>query len=248
MARFSLLVVAAAAVVSLVQFSRAPLAVADSNGLDNTFEAFDLKSGELLFRGETVSRQEGGHTKESVRDFDPSGTVIQTLETEFDTGSAKLFSLRREYPLTGESESAVIESDRVKMTHRESASAEEKHEEMKWTGMMVFPPTVVPRIQLAWEALKAGKKVEVEMVVPSRLDSYRFRLVKEAVPEPNGNKVVVIVLEPGSILVRRLVDPMRFVWSVEAPRRVLEYLGRTTIKDAKGDQIDARIVYHYSDP
>jgi hypothetical protein len=236
---------AAALLAALAALAPLSFTRAQDGATQYAFEGFDLKSGQLAFRGEIKSVQEGGHTKESVRYFDPSGTVIQTLETEFDIASAKLFSMKREFPLTGELESAVIEGDRVKMTHRESAKDKEKQEQIKWTGTMVFPPTVVPRMQLAWDTLMSGRKLEIDMVVPSRLGSYGFRLAKEAETESEGRKIVVMVLEPGSMLVRRLVDPMRFIWSVDAPRRLLEYRGRTTIKDAKGDPIDARIVYHY---
>ena len=236
---------AAAALVALAALAPLPLTRAQDGATQSAFEGFDLKSGQLLFRGESHTVQEGGRTKESVRYFDLSGTVIQTLETEFDSGSAKLFSMKREFPLTGETESATIEGDHVKMTHRESGKDKEKQDQLKWTGVMVFPPTVVPRMRLGWETLMSGRKLEIDMVVPSRLDSYGFRILKEAETELEGRRIVVMVLEPGSMLVRRLVDPMRFVWSLDSPRRVLEYRGRTTVRDAKGDPIDARIVYHY---
>jgi hypothetical protein len=241
----STLLLIAASLLSLATLPPRAATAAESDAPSYSFEGFDLKSGQLVFRGEARTAQEGNHTRETVHYVDPAGQSIQTLEVEFDTGSAKLFSMKREYPLTGEMESAVIEADRVKMTHRDSATAKDKTDSIKWTGVMVFPPTVVPRMQLGWETLMAGKKLEIEMVVPNRLDSYGFRLLKEAETELDGKKVVVIVLEPGSMLVRRMVDPMRFVWTVDSPRRLVEYRGRTAIKDAKGGQIDARIVYRY---
>jgi hypothetical protein len=45
-----------------------------------------------------------------------------------------------------------------------------------------------------------------------------------------------------------LVDPILFYFSLEPPYDLLEYRGRTSVKDAKGDPIDARVVYRYVTP
>jgi len=75
-----------------------------------------------------------------------------------------------------------------------------------------------------WEVLAAGRAVSFDLLVPSRFESYRFRLI-ERPRSAAGHRV--IRLEPESWLVRRFVAPMDFHY--DHRRRAVKYFGPTTV-------------------
>jgi hypothetical protein len=211
-------------------------------------EGLGLKDGKLLFRGQgTISSREG-RILETIVYADADGRETQRVEAEYEQESLALVKFRREYTRTGEWESLERQGERVRMLYREEGEAEPEARELIWKEGMAFTVVVGPRIRKERAALLAGKEVSFELIVPSRLDVYGFRLRKEGEAEVDGRRVLVIRMEPSAFLIRQLVDPILFYFSVEPPYDLLEYRGRTSVKDAKGDAIDARVVYRYAAP
>jgi len=81
-----------------------------------------------------------------------------------------------------------------------------------------------------WEQLDRGDKVACRCVVLSRRETVGFIIRKESQTQWHGREVLILKMEPSSLLISALVNPLHFVIEKNAPHHVLQYSGRTTPK------------------
>lgn len=106
-----------------------------------------------------------------------------------------------------------------------------------------------PFIAAHWNVLQSGAPARFRLLVLSRRETVGFKLVKETETTFKGVPVARIRMEPTSIIIARLVDPLHFLVEKNAPHRVLEYKGRTTPLVRSGNkwkELDAVCVFDWS--
>jgi hypothetical protein len=99
-----------------------------------------------------------------------------------------------------------------------------------------------------WDELAGGKEVLFRCVIPSRLETVGFELVKESEMDLHGKKVLRLRMKASNFFAARLVAPIFFIVESEPAHRVLEYTGRTTPKLRKGQKwrdLDARVIFDW---
>ncbi len=99
-----------------------------------------------------------------------------------------------------------------------------------------------------WDELMRGTAVNFRFIAQSRLETVGFKLVKESEVTAQGRPAVRLRMEPSSLLIAQIVDPIFFIVEKDGAHRVLEYIGRTTPKKKEGGKwkdLDARTVYDW---
>ena len=99
-----------------------------------------------------------------------------------------------------------------------------------------------------WDELAGGKEAAFRCIIPSRLETVGFELVKDSETYWHGKKVLRLRMKASNFFAARLVAPLFFVVESEPPHRVLEYTGRTAPKQRKGQKwrdLDARVVFDW---
>ena len=99
-----------------------------------------------------------------------------------------------------------------------------------------------------WGELSKGEKVKCRYVVVPRRETVGFTFVKESETTLQGQAVVIIKMEPTSLIIKRLVDPVFFTVEKDGQHRVLQYVGRVTPKakaGSKWDDLDATFVFEW---
>jgi hypothetical protein len=79
-----------------------------------------------------------------------------------------------------------------------------------------------------WDALLKGSPAKFRYIALSRAETVGFKLVKESETTWHGKSVVRIKMEPTSLIIAQLVDPLFFVVEKDGAHRIVEYIGRTT--------------------
>ena len=211
------------------------------------FQAYALDGDDLVFQGDSRTTSEGGKVREVVIYRDPAGKEIQRVETVYEEAGFVLVSYSKVDHRTGESEKMVKTGSDVELRYRKSAEDAERSETLEWSDSMGFTSMIVPGIRKNWELLAQGEELEMDFLVPSRLETVGFRLTKEGEETVGGKAVVVIRMEPSAFVIRLLVDPLYFYLESAQPRRLIQYRGRTSVKTVDGDSLDARLTYIYTD-
>ena len=211
------------------------------------FQAYALDGDDLVFQGDSRTTSEGGKVREVVIYRDPAGKEIQRVETVYEEAGFVLVSYSKVDHRTGESEKMVKTGSDVELRYRKSAEDDERSETLEWSDSMGFTSMIVPGIRKNWELLAQGEELEMDFLVPSRLETVGFRLTKEGEETIDGKDVVVIRMEPSAFIIRLLVDPLYFYLESAQPRRLIEYRGRTSVKTDDGDSLDARLTYTHTD-
>jgi len=96
-----------------------------------------------------------------------------------------------------------------------------------------------------WDELAGGKEVAFRCIIPSRLETVGFELVKDSETDWHGKKVLRLRMKASNFFAARLVAPIFFLVESEPAHRVLEYTGRTAPKLRKGKKwrdLDARVI------
>jgi hypothetical protein len=101
-----------------------------------------------------------------------------------------------------------------------------------------------------FDALAKGSAAKFRYIVLSRKETVGFKLVKESETTWHGKPVLRIRMEPTSIIIARLVDPLIFVVEKDGAHHILEYAGRTTPRIKAGNkwkELDAITVFDWKE-
>jgi len=107
---------------------------------------------------------------------------------------------------------------------------------------------VAPFLVSHWGDVANGDKVKCRYVVVPRRETVGFTFVKESETTSQGRSVVIVKMEPTSLIIARLVDPVFFTLEKGGQHRVLEYTGRVTPKSKVGNKwgdLDATVVFDW---
>ena len=112
----------------------------------------------------------------------------------------------------------------------------------------VVDDTLYPFMMAHWDDLMRGNAVKFRFISFEWERTFAFCLVKTAESVQNGRTVEEIRMEPASLLVAPLIDPLVFTVEKNSPHRILSYLGRTTPRIKKGKSwkyLDAETVFDW---
>lgn len=103
-------------------------------------------------------------------------------------------------------------------------------------------------IRAHFTELMSGKKMRFSFAVAGNLDVFKFRAQRIADGLFESQPVVRFRVEPDTLLLRLLVDPLELSYEVN-DRKLLEYRGVSNLHDpATGDPYNVRIIYPSAPP
>jgi hypothetical protein len=108
--------------------------------------------------------------------------------------------------------------------------------------------TLYPFMLAHWNELLRGDTVKFRFISFEWERTFAFNLVKTAESVQNGRAVMVIRMQPASVLIAQLIDPLDFTVEKDSPRAILSYTGRTTPRIRKGNSwkyLDAETVFDW---
>ena len=98
------------------------------------------------------------------------------------------------------------------------------------------------------DRLPKGATVQCRLLALSRVETVGFKFFKEADTSWNHKPVMMVTLEPTSVIIAQLVEPMHFVIEKESPHRIYQYTGRTTpsvLKNGTWEDLDPVTVFDW---
>jgi len=223
-------------------FLCSPLA-APAADLTFTGQARDLETGALLYVESHAVSGSGGRRELRVVSYRCANGATFARKT-LDYGDARLapaFALDDARSGVSEGLERSAQGMRVFERTRGAALRSKRIQSTDLVADAGFDEFVRAR----WESLESGDALVVPFLVPSRLDTVKFRVRKAGETTIDGQAASVIRLSLASPLGWFLPDID--VSYRRSDRRLLRYRGVTNIRDDTGDMISAQIDFAEAD-
>jgi hypothetical protein len=216
---------------------------------------FPVGGGPLLFKSERRAFETNGAIYATCDYTYPNGELAAQDRIVYRAG--QLVSFEEEQLQLREKGSAVIQPDpkhpgarRIffQYTTGQGSVARTSTDSEALENDTLADDMLGPFIASHWSVLEKGMPARFRLLVLSRKETVGFKLVKESESSRKGVSVVRLRMEPTSIIIARLVDPLHFEVEKDPPHRVLEYRGRTTPLVRSGNkwkELDALCVYDW---
>jgi hypothetical protein len=208
--------------------------------------ATDLKSGMLVYTEEHETLYDGDkHISSKITYRDAKKKVIAEKLIELNGSSVAKFRL--EDFRFGTVEGAEPASNGIKVYSKANSK-----EELKEKILTIPMPTATDAglnvlVRDYWERIQKGERVDFHLGVPSQLDYYHFRVVKDREEQFNGMKTLVVRFESDFWFLRMILDPV-IVWYDAATGRAVKYEGISNIYDEKGKSYIVRVTFDKPGP
>jgi hypothetical protein len=199
--------------------------------------ARDDTGGRPLFKFKRTATRSGS-TVHVLREYTyPDGKIAALERAVYQDNALVLYELVELQ--TGGAGSARIEHDpakadkgRILFQYAKDASrlAASATRTEGLLGDTLVNDTVGPFLAAHWNHLLRGDKVTCRYIVVPRKETVGFSFRKESETKWHGRDVIELKMEPTSLMIAALVDPLHFFVEKSPPHRVLEYTGRTTPK------------------
>ncbi len=217
--------------------------------------AKDSGPRQLLYKFQRTSSK-SGTTNHVLREFSyPDGSPAARERLVYEGN--QLVAYEEHKFQSGEHGSAVIRPDpkhpgqhRIffEFTSGLGADAKKTTDSEKLESDTLVGDMLSPYMALHWDPLAKGTPLKFRYIVVPRMETVGFKLVKAGETTWLGKPALRIRMEPTSVVIAQLVDPLFFIVEKDLPHRVLEYTGRTTplIKDGnKWKELDAVTVFDW---
>ena len=218
--------------------STAPAYLGSAYDYENKIHAYTETQSERYRNGKHVST----HTTFAGADGKPiAERTLDFSRHEFDPDYLYK-DLRNGYEEGAKSEGAEI------LVHfRDSKNAERKEKRIKVPGPCIINGGVGKFVQSRWAEIAAGKKVSFNMVIPARLDYFRFeayvdRKYRLKPEESKGREYLPVVIEPKNSVLGMLL-PVIVMYENPGTQRMVAYQGIVNVADAKGRSLRVRTTY-----
>jgi len=215
----------------------------------------EARPNKLLFKSRRMATRTGTTVKVLCEYTYPDGSLAARDLITYEAGH--LVSVETDEFQIGETGKAVIGPDpksagqrRIVFEYTKGHGGEEKRSsDSESLQNDTLVDDMIPDFMVShWDGLMAGETAKFRFIALSRKETVGFKLVKESETTRAGKAVVRIKMEPTSIIIARLVDPLYFIVEKDGAHRVLEYIGRTTplIKNgAKWKDLDGDTVFDW---
>lgn len=209
--------------------------------------AVDLKSGKLIYTEEHEALYYNDVNVSTVITYrDEKKNIIGKKEIFFN-GTSPAAKFRRDDYRYGTMESAEIIGNAVKLVNKTDASAAAKEALVTIPSPLALDAGLNNMVRNNWEKLRRNENVDFNLGVPSQLDYFSFRVVKEREETFVGRKTLVVRFESDHWFIRLFVDPV-VVWYDTETRRAVKYEGISNIYDEKGKSYLVRVTFDKPGP
>jgi hypothetical protein len=209
--------------------------------------ATDLKTGKLIYTEEHEARYIDEVNVSSIITYrDEKKNVIGKKEITFNSSSPQVKFRREDYRF-GTVESAEPVATGIRLSKKEDFESDEKEKTITVTSPAAIDAGLNILVRNSWNELEQGKKVMFNLAVPSQLDYFEFRIVKDREELVQNKKTMVVKFESDHWYIRLFVDPV-IVWYDVETKRALRYEGISNIYTEEGKSYVVRVTFDKPGP
>ncbi|GAB3484080.1 hypothetical protein [Marinomonas epiphytica] len=200
--------------------------------------AYDIDTGELLYK---ESYYELGLNRFDVLYRDDEGKLFARKQLDFSR-SATTPKMTQINELANEKIEVEVVDNQVRINY--TSKGKPKEAMLPLTPGTVIDAGFDAMLKKHWQNLLLGGTLEVDFLVPSRLNSYGFKLKQKDCLEAINNSSACFSLTANSWLIRLAVDPIVLTYDLVF-KRLIRFTGRSNISNEQGEYLNVDIYYQY---
>lgn len=209
--------------------------------------ATDLKTGKIIYTEEHETLVSENMNISSIITYrDEKKNVIGKKEITFDKSSPQIKFRREDYRF-GTVESAEPAAMGIRLSSKENTASEQKEKTLSIGKPLAVDAGLNNLVRNSWSELQQGKYITFNLAVPSQLDYFEFRVVKDREELVQNKKTMVVKFESDHWYIRLFVDPV-IVWYDLETKRALQYEGISNIYDKEGKSYLVRVSFDKPGP
>ncbi len=240
---------------SLIAFSAS---IVFSQNLDLTEVAYrgDVYAGKdsiPLYTERGVEKHDKGKLMTAITRFiNPQGELMAERSLDFNRFPFQPDYSLRDYRL-GYEEGVVQQAQGLRVYFREKSGERLQEKYLKVPDPCVVDAGFNAYLKAHWPQLRQGKRVGFHLVIPARLDYFRFAAYIDSARSHRESlalkrSVSAVVIEPESRVLRVLLPPLVAYYAEDYGLRMVYYTGIASLNDDKGKALKVRIRYHGNGP
>lgn len=199
-----------------------------------------LENGKVLCQETTRIKKDNGLTTiktDYTFNQDVFASKVYSYQNNLEKADYQLYN-----KATGHKESVSFKDGIYVLNYQESSNDKEKTAELKVKAPAVYDEGLVLFVQNNLSKLKAGEKLEMSIIVPERLDYFRF--VASLVDQDDEQLYLEVV--PDNFILRQVVKPVKLSFDKKSGRLV-ELTGLSKMSHKKIALTEVLISYKSKD-
>lgn len=194
------------------------------------FDVLDVKTGKLLLTGVEDITEVNDRIERHARYLNRNGETVQTETFAYGSEDHRLRQYDYRDPQTGEAVDVTADGeDHVKVSFLASTGGDTKTGRIRVSADAIHGKAIPEVLLRHWDSLVAGNVVSMELIVPSRLETIRFRGRYDADASARAHHPIFVVDAENWFL--RLVAPkFTFAFDDAEKRQVTEYVGPSPVE------------------
>ena len=181
----------------------------------------------------------------------PDGKRMAERSLDFGRHDFKPDYIYRDFR-NGYEEGAQVGASDIRVHFRDSSKEPLKEKRIKVPEPCIINGGVGEFVKQRWADIAAGKQVPFNMVIPARLDYFKFvayvdRKYELTAAESKGRKYLPVIIEPKSTVLSMLL-PTIVMYEDVGTKRLIHYQGIVNVADAKGRSLRVKTEYPVMGP
>lgn len=209
--------------------------------------AYDTERKAPAYVEEISERYAGNkHVLTHTSFLGPEGKPIAERSLDFGKHDFKPDYIYRDFR-NGYEEGARVGSSDIRVHFRDSSKEPLKEKRIKVPEPCIINGGVGEFVKQRWADIEAGKQVPFNMVIPARLDYFKFvayvdRKYELTPTEAKGRKYLPVIIEPKSRVLSMLL-PTIVMYADVGTKRLIHYQGIVNVADSKGRSLRVKTDY-----
>lgn len=200
--------------------------------------------GKQRFTMTNVEKQDGQFIEKTTEYLDNASKIVGRDVTRYNASTLEVHEGTMTNLATGSVEKIVrLGANRYRLEYKNNGSAAVESEEVSDKGTMLKGALLFEYIARNYSAIAGGAVAEFRLLAPSRLETVGFELITKGEETVQGKSCLLLKLQASSWIIRQFAGDIHFWVDVKPPHTVVQYRGRLTPTDEKGNALSGTVVY-----
>jgi len=207
-------------------------------------DVYSEKGTNFIYKGSIESGSKLAVKKNNC--YDEAGNIIIKERTEYIENTCEIVNMHIQDLRTGKEEIIIDNGDTYTVRFKKNNQTEFKEKNIEKAPGTIHPTVLAMYMQQNMQKILTEKTVNVTLLLPNRLRTIDFQLIRQGIVTINNEQCFTVKLEPSSLLVKQFVNPIHFYVKKDDPSVLVKYEGIIAPTDLEGNSQSGHIIFSFN--